>query len=204
MIERVRFIALKHKTPTNIKKLYFFHGRTVSEQLLAKYFQDKGYAIVRPEMLSLKDQLNLLINCESFASTIGSCAHNMIFTRNNTEVILLPRTFFRNGYQAALDDLHEKNIFYIDSNLSTFAPAHSGPFCYIISQQLKDFFCDSSSEKYDEESILHFLNYVNISIRSGLRENPDSKEYYSKTMADFLSKIKHREDLTKRFGIKMV
>jgi len=82
----VRNFALKNQTPTASKKIYYFYGRNqVGEERLAEYFKSKGYEIVLPEKLTLDEQLNLLINCESFAYTVGSCAHNSGFLHDKTE-----------------------------------------------------------------------------------------------------------------------
>lgn len=124
-VEQIRNFALKNKTPVDNKKLFLYYGRkTLNEQRLAKYFQEKGYAVIVPENIPLAAQLNLYINCESFASTVGYCSHNMIFTPTTSEVILIPRGYFANGYQETFDQLHERKIFYIDSTLSVFAPNH--------------------------------------------------------------------------------
>ena len=92
-IDRVKNFALKNQTPS-AKKIYFFYGRKqIGEERLAEYFRSKGYEFISPERLTLDEQLNILINAESFASTLGSCSHNSIFLREGTEVILSLRRF---------------------------------------------------------------------------------------------------------------
>ncbi|MBO4780264.1 MAG: glycosyltransferase family 61 protein, partial [Selenomonadaceae bacterium] len=72
-VDRVRDFALKNRTPTSNKKIYHFNGRRgMFEERIAEYFKSKGYEIVRPERLPLDEQLNILINCESFASTVNT------------------------------------------------------------------------------------------------------------------------------------
>ena len=74
-VDRMRNFALKNRTPIACKKIYYYHGRIqIGEERMAEYFYSKGYAIIRPETLTLDEQLNLLINADSFASTLGSCA----------------------------------------------------------------------------------------------------------------------------------
>ena len=76
-IDCLRDFALKNRTPTPSKKMFFFYGKyQVGEERLAEYFKSKGYDIVSPEKFTLDQQLNILINCESFASTLGSISHN--------------------------------------------------------------------------------------------------------------------------------
>ena len=79
------------------RKIYVSHtlinSSLIGEEKVEQYFASKGYEIIHPETLSLDEQLACWINCSSFASSVGSCSHNVIFLRDNTEVILLPRSF---------------------------------------------------------------------------------------------------------------
>lgn len=80
-IEQVRHFAQKNFAPMNQKKFFYNYGydMQVDEQRLVQYIQSKGYEIIQPENLPLDEQLNILANCEQFASTEGSCSHNTIF-----------------------------------------------------------------------------------------------------------------------------
>ncbi len=193
MISCVRNFALKNRTPTSTKKIYYFHGaRQFGEQYLAEYFRSKGYEIIRPERLTLDEQLNLLINAESFASTIGSCSHNSVFLRNGTETILIPRASeAANGYQMTLDRVNPLNINYVDSTLSLFYRGNAA-YCYIISEQLKKFFGDKF-DGYKEEDFKIFLEYVKNQLSH--KVNPKAKAYYSEFIKKFLAQLHKREDL---------
>lgn len=163
MIDCVRNFGIKNRTSTSNKKIYYFHSRReqVGAERLAEYFKSKGYEVVSPEKLTFYEQLNLLINCESFISTLGSCSHNSMFLRDGTKSIIIPRGGDRitSTYQQAADSIHPLNITYIDSSLSIFGKVQYGPFCYIISKQLKEFFGDEFLG-YDEEDFKTFLEYV--------------------------------------------
>lgn len=55
MIDRARDFALKNRTPTSAKKVYYFHGRRqFGEERLAEYFKSKGYEIVRPRNFNIR------------------------------------------------------------------------------------------------------------------------------------------------------
>ena len=193
MIDCVRNFALKNRTPTSTKKIYYFHGaRQFGEQYLAEYFRSKGYEIIRPERLTLDEQLNLLINAESFASTIGSCSHNSVFLRDGTETILIPRAAeAASGYQMTLDRVNPLNINYVDSTLSLFYRGNAA-YCYIISEQLKKFFEDKF-DGYKEEDFKIFLEYVKNQL--SYKVNPKAKIYYSEFIREFLAQLHKREDL---------
>lgn len=192
-IDRVRDFALKHRVPTSAKKIYFFYGRKnqMGEERLADYFKSKGYAIVRPELLTLDEQLNLLINCESLASTVGSCAHNSLFLRDGTETILIPRaanTFAY--YQEIINQIHPLNVNYVDSSLSVLSRGTVyGKFCFIISAQLKRFFGDVFAG-YADDDFKTFLQYVKaFTSRKGFAVNPNAQDYYEPILSDFMAQL---------------
>ena len=194
-INCIRDFALKNRTPTSSKKIYYFHGqRGFGEERIAQYLKSKGYEIVSPEKLTLDEQLNLLINCESFASTLGSSSHNSIFLRDNTETIFIPR--FANAFyehQPILNQVHKQNINFVDSALSIFQ-IRNGPFCYIVSEQLKRFFGDKW-DGYEEGDFEAFLRYTKDSIARGLAANETGIKKYGAIFTDFMAQLKKREDL---------
>lgn len=200
-IDRIRHFALKNRTSTSIKKIYYFHGRNqFGEERLAEYFRSKGYTIVLPEKLTIEEQLNLMINAESFASTLGSCAHNSLFLRDGTEVIFIPRSSNRfTGHQAMIDQVHSFNLNYVDSSMSVFQN-RVGPYCYIISEQLKKFFGDKFTG-YSDDDFKTFLEYIRNALSRGLKLNPWEIAGYGATYTDFFAQLKAREDLLKDYGV---
>ena len=208
--DAVRNFAIAHSKPAHAKKIYYsctkLRGGTSTaygEDKLEKYFISKGYEIIYPEKLSLDEQLNALVHCESFASTIGSCSHNSIFLRDNTEVILIPRANYLTEYQLAIDQVHQQNIHYIDSSFSIFDNERPplGPFLYFISSSLRKYFHDE-----DTESIVYlsdfwkYMLYVlgfKTSRKFGMldfgvidkADNPEPYKYYSVVAAEYFGKL---------------
>lgn len=199
-IEQVRNYAKKNFTKIPQKNFFFHHDRDkqIGAERLAKFFDSKGYVVVKPENFSLDEQLNILTNCERFASTVGSCSHNSMFLRDHSEVLLIPRSATRIiGYQDSIDRLHDKKTFYVDSALSAFATQSHGPFCYLISPQLKKFFGNKGSwEKADFEI---FLQYSTRAIEEGFKPLEKAKNYYSDVMKDFIKRLERHKKLTKNF-----
>ena len=203
-IDKVREFAHKNFSTLPEKKFYFFHGfgKQIGEERLAKYFQSKGYAIIQPEKLPLEEQLNIFANCESFASTVGSVSHNAMFLKDETETILIPRYCDLNTIQLLLSQLEKLNVTYIDSQLSIFFQSqHGGPFCYIVSENLKKYFGDEVTEKYTEEDFSTFLSYVYYAKNIGLKENQQELTYLRNILPEFMEQLKTKTDLTKKFGI---
>ena len=201
-IDIVRNFALKNRMPISSKKIYYFHGRRqIGEEQLAEYFKSKGYEIISPEKLTLEEQLNLLINCESFASTVGSASHNSVFLRDGIETIFIPRVkeLLFSSYQQILNQVNSVNANYVDSSLSLFK-ARNGPFCYIISDKLKKFFGDKFNG-CEEENFKVFLRYVKDSLSKGLAVNLREKQYYDSFLQNFMTQLKQREDLIKAYDM---
>ena len=189
-IDRIRHFAMKNRTPTSAKKIYYFHGRRqMGEERLAEYFKSKGYEIVQPEKFSVDEQLNILINADSFASTLGSCAHNSVFLRDGAEVILIPRAaHFTGGYQQSIEQVHPLNVNYVDSTLSFFSGLRS-LHCYIISPQLKKFFGDEF-KSYAFGDLKLFLKYAKYCLRNKMKLNSDASKHYGDVLPTFMSKIR--------------
>ena len=207
-IEQVRNYAQKNFTSTNQKKYFFHYGYDANfgEQRLAEYFKSKGYEIIKPENLPLDEQLNILTNCENFASTEGSCSHNSVFMKDNTEVLLIPRSATRavNGYQAVFNQIRNQNIFYVDTALALYATQDHGPFCYIISEQLRKFFGEEVTEKYTATDFEIFLQYFRFSLENNFTANEKSTEYYSVVISEFFAELKQQKDLLEKYKVTVV
>ena len=194
-IDRVRDFALKNRTLTSSKKIYYFYGRRgIGEERLADYFKSKGYEIISPEKLTLDEQLNLLINAENFIGTLGSIAHNSVFMRDGMEAIFIPRSVnILTHHQGMINQVHPMNINYIDTTLSILGNWNS-PHCYIISKQLKEFFGDKW-EGYIEDDFKIFLSYIKTYMNQGHKVNPYNLKNYAPILFDFMAQLKQREDL---------
>ena len=202
----LKYYGTLHYSSLPFKKVYFFHGmrEQVGEERLAAYFQSKGYVIINPYKFSFEEELAILVNCESFASPIGSTAHNSIFLRDNAEVILIPRAGgFLTDYQEALNQLHDLRITYIDSTLSIFSKGWDKAFFYFISNNLKRYFGDEVSEEaqFNEEDFKTFVIYLKNSLSKGLQLNQKAMEYYGDVAKNFLYQLREKETLLQEAGI---
>ena len=203
-IEQIRNFSLKNRTPTSNSKIYYFHGRKgqFGEERLAEYFQSKGYEIIRPELLTLDEQLNLLINCSSFAATLGSVSHNSIFLREGTEAIFIPRSSSSNSsYQNTLNQVHELDVKYIDSSLSIYY-VNLTTFCYIVSPQLKRFFGEECTG-YDEEDLKTFLYYNKKCIDWGMAPKLEQVKGYGKILTNLIAQLTQRKDLIAAYNMPL-
>lgn len=201
-IDYIRNFALRNRTSTASKKIYYFYGRgQIGEERLAEYFRSKGYEIVSPEKLSLEEQLNLLINCESFASTLGSISHNSIFLPNKTETIFIPRaSYFTSAYQKILNQVNDCKCNYVDSTLSIFSKKTPRANCFIISEQLKRFFGDKFNG-YEDDDFKIFLQYAKKFLGKSNVIDPKTEAAYKSFLPGFIEQLLKREDLIKAYGM---
>lgn len=122
-------------TRTGIPNIWREYG----ERKIEKVFKQRGYQVISPEKLSVTEQIRLMMYCTHFASTEGSCAHNTLFCRPNTEVAILRKADYANSYQLMINKLAQLNITYIDIHHSSRAdklqPWH-GPFYMCVTTYL--------------------------------------------------------------------
>lgn len=184
----------------NYDKVYFTYSkyagmRQIGEKKLEKYFERHGYQIIAPEEYSLEQQLYMLIHCKQFASTVGSCSHNIIFLEDNTTVILIPRAYYLTGYQVALNYVHPLNISIVDSSMSVMVQSNSpwtGPFYYFVSENLYNYFNENieNRKKYLRSNLKDFKLYLAIGLVIGLYNGEWSDrlppEFYSKVALNYL------------------
>lgn len=154
IIDRIKSnITVTHEILSNpkLKRIYFTRTqlpqstRDIGEWTIEKIFRDLGYAIIAPEKLSLEKQLQLLLNCDEFAATEGSVAHNAIFTRPHTSVSLILKAPYFNPYQWMINDLAKVDCTYIEAQDSfRILDVSYGPFLMIKSKYL----CEYAEIKY--------------------------------------------------------
>ncbi len=191
MIDVLRDFAIKNRTSIPNKRFYFHYGlRQVGEERIAEYFKSKGYEIITHKRRSnFDEELNLLINCESFAAPLGSVSHNSVFLRDNTEAIFISREAVQfNSYQWALNQVHPINCTYVDSTMLSFGNPFAS-YCFIISEQLKKFFGDKWNG-YEEEDFKNFLQHLKNVMNKGRTLGSFQEKYYASVLPDFMTQLK--------------
>lgn len=125
-------------TRTAIKDRKDFGEKTVED-----VFRKLGYRIVSPEKHTLDEQLAMLKGCRSFASTEGSCSHNGVFLSPGSEIQIIRKADYFNGYQYPINSMKGLNVTYIDANKSNLhvlgIPNRGGPFYMCVTKELAAF-----------------------------------------------------------------
>lgn len=206
IIGKVRKYGVDHMENLAYEKFYFSYAKAgrrkqFGEKKIERFFQNIGYKVIAPEEYSFKEQLNILMNCRYFASTIGSCSHNSVFLLDNTDVCLIPRANYLTGYQPALDQVNNLNVRYVDSSLSIFVDQSTpwgGPFYYYVSDELKECF---GIEDDNRDSFSDFKFYKDVSFARN--KNIGAPEYYSKIAYERIGDWMHQKMLYKLWQFKV-
>jgi len=173
-------------------KVYFtrtaFSGADYGEKDVEKFFKKLGYKIIAPEKLSFKEQLSVLSNCNTFASTEGSIAHNSLFLKENSTLIVIRKADYINSYQFPINELKNLKVTYIDAHLSIFNHQNQpwiGPFFMYVNDNMQRF---SSSNSYlNSFKLKEFMVYTKEAFLLEMenRRNADMF-YYNKLKQEIL------------------
>ena len=210
MIDQIRQYGEDHRTELEQTRYYFSYSglsRSAGRERLEKFFAQHGYEIVYPEKLSFFEQLNIFVNVTDFASTIGSCSHNTMFLRDETNVLLIPRGNYLTGYQEAIDEIHPLNIRYVDSSMSVYLDDKEpwvGPFYFFVSKNLSKAYNRDSADQKNYPGLLGFWIYKQkcLTLRS-INECKKAHQYYLDEYLNFLMML-HRRMITWRLKRTML
>lgn len=107
----------------------------------------------------------MLQHVKSLVATEGSIAHNAVFCRPGTEVIILRKAFYTNDHQYVINQMRELNVTYIDVHLSLFTndQPNLGPFFLYVNDNLVRFFKNRYGMEIENTfSERRFLKYVQL------------------------------------------
>lgn len=150
--DNVRRTACYEMTPS--LDLYFTRTalkdisvRETGEKSIEKFFKKEGFKVYSPEKLPLEEQISLLMKCNRFAATEGSCSHASVFCDSSAEVIILRKVDNVNSYSAMISDLVGHRTVFIDVNHSIMTNKTApvvGPFYLYVTKELHDYLGQSS------------------------------------------------------------
>lgn len=149
------FASIIHTIRDNVPeipcdKIYFSRkgpkvAKDYGEDAIIALLEDKGFRIIEPTTLSVKEQIGLVKGCQVFAATEGSISHIAIFARPGTHHMLL-RKEWRNliSYTGVVNHLADLDVAYIDANHTTHVKdlrqEYSGPFYLCVNRFLERYF----------------------------------------------------------------
>lgn len=138
-IQKIINAALKNE---NIKdkpdKIYFSRTKWIRQRddygeiQIIKEVKKHGFKVISPEQHTIAEQIQYLQQCKCFMVTDGSIAHNALFLKEGSDLVLLRKGLYVNEYSATIIDLKQLNATIIDCSMSTInnkgVYSFSGPF----------------------------------------------------------------------------
>jgi hypothetical protein len=121
--------------------------REIGEKSIEKLFKKRGFQVFSPETLPLEEQISLLIKCNRFAATEGSCSHASVFCNSSAEVIILRKVNNVNWYSPMISDFVGNRTVFVDANHSVMANKKApvvGPFYLYVTKELSRFWGQKS------------------------------------------------------------
>lgn len=111
--------------------------RDFGEDAIEQVFRNKKYEIISPQEYSVEEQIYMLMHCHSLAVTEGSISHNVIFCKQDTDVVIIRKADYNNGYQPVINEISNVRVTYIDAHHTPQqAMPWSGPFYLYPSKKL--------------------------------------------------------------------
>lgn len=183
------------------RKIYFsrarlHNGRDFGEKYVEEVFRRLGYHVVYPEQCSLKEQLEMIYSCDSFAATEGSVSHNNMFCRPEAEAVIIRKTRSCNGYQYSANFVSGCRLCYVDAHLSIFNIFDNafGPFFLYVNDNLVAFARSRGLSLKKHFPLRTFLNYLAHVLWYALRYRTKivpigDFDFYRKRLAQDLKEI---------------
>lgn len=131
------------------EKIYFSRSKfslgkkkEYGEKSIERVFKKIGYNIIYPEDYSLIEQIQMVRQCKSFASTEGSVAHLSLFCKPGTQVTIINKANYLNYHQVMINEFADLNVTYIEAHHSVKADQDHpwwGPFYLCVNRHLERF-----------------------------------------------------------------
>lgn len=158
------------------KKIYFSRvaysrGKRAKEfggEFIERTFKLNGYKILRPEKLSLYEQIYIWNNAETIACINGTIPLNLLFSNGQARVIVLNKTCKKHLNLFLVEKI--KNIFvtYVDIYDAKYTNKDYsfgiGPFLMRITNSFRAFCEESGYEVYNENKGKVFLNIIKFKL----------------------------------------
>ena len=157
-------------SPKNHKKIYLsrtaWKTPVINESYFEEFFSAKGFKVIHPEELTLKEQIACIAGADEIACTYGTLTHLAIFANPGTKLIGL----FRNhaltelARQQVTDHANQIDSVYIDTAFNIFPTIHSSR-CNMMAPTT--FWSEFLKKEYgikEDSNIFDYLNSSNIAL----------------------------------------
>lgn len=123
-----------------LSRVHFSHKnkmKQIGEKNIQNIFEKNGYKIIYPEEISFEEQVWYYSHCDSMVTTNGTVAHNILFMRDDSELIILNRFYEESMHQNNINLV--KNVRVTNINAYYKSSTHDNALM-VMSEELKEFF----------------------------------------------------------------
>ncbi|MBQ3475205.1 MAG: glycosyltransferase family 61 protein [Bacilli bacterium] len=179
---------------TNEPKIYLSRqllnaNKETGEKRIEDFFINNGFKPIHMEKLSLQEQISYIYNAKEIACMSGTLPHNILFSKENTKIIILNKTYALNMHQFLINQASKCNCIFIDTHKSILPVLYGlGPFIIKETDQLKKYSEDNNykysfnliNKKWRIENIKYILKYLKINrLRIAKDKFVNKKELYN-------------------------
>ena len=117
---------MNHVGQSFLKKIYLIRGqrRIHGEDYFIKFYQERGFVPIRPETLSVRDQLGMLSGAEEVVCTLGTLSHLALFCKPGTKFTMLTHTDELLQAQALINKASGVHWIIVDVSQNIFYATH--------------------------------------------------------------------------------
>ena len=124
----------------------------INEEYFEDFFSRRGFAVVRPEQLDLKDQIALIYGADEIVATLGTLTHMLLFARPDVTATILIRDtpLF---IQSNVDQACGIEPYYVDADSNPLPVDHEhGPTLLVPNRFFRQYL-DARGIAYDETEL---------------------------------------------------
>ena len=149
--------------PVGVEKLYLSRSRYhkgnqicdgINEEYYEQFYKRRGYTVIHPQELSIKEQIRYIASAKEIVSTYGTLAHLVsLFSSCGAKQTMLLRTQYIDDWfyaQAAILSLKEIDWYIVEAAHNPYPSSHDGgAFLYCPTDYFRAFL-DAEEITYDE------------------------------------------------------
>ena len=122
-------------------------NKDFGEKEIEKYYRSNGFHVLRPESLSLEEQIFYYANCSEVASLEGTPAHNIVFSKKGVRQTILEKSQAVNARQMMICQCCEAQVTFVGTypRIKFYDYYSDGPFIVGITKK----FCDYANSRDD-------------------------------------------------------
>lgn len=138
----------------------------VGEKRIEELFRQRGFTVLAPEKLSVREQIFYFSKCKEIASLSGTISHNIVFSEPDNRYVLLNRCCLPNYAQFAVNQLSPAEVTYVDvyAKETTRKPKY-WPVWVEANQNLATYFEDMRYPGIQESTVIRLRRKAVNAIR---------------------------------------